>query len=320
MSAQPLDPFLQHLAIERGLSPRTVTAYRRDLTGFLATAVKLGILPANTQPVDLARLSGQRPLIRAHLAELRRDGRCRATVARHLASIRALYRFLLLSGVVTDVPANLTEGRAGRERRLPRDLNEQLVERLLALPDVTTPRGRRDLAMLELIYGTGLRLAELIGLDFDDVDLGDGRLRVFGKGSRERMLPLLGCADEALRAYLAGHLAPTDWRDLQDGILPRHLAGKPLFEGRVGKRIARRTVQQRLEHYGRKLLGLSGVSPHTLRHSFATHLLDGGAGIRIVQELLGHRHLATTQIYTHLSRARLRDAFLQAHPRARRKD
>ena len=320
MSARSLDPFLQHLAIERGLSPRTVSAYRRDLTGFLATAVETGVLPADARPVDLARLSGQRLLVRTHLAKLRHHGRSRATVARHLASIRALYRFMLLSGVVTDVPTNLTEGRGGRERRLPRDLNEQLVERLLALPDISTPRGRRDLAMLELIYGTGLRLAELIGLDFDDVDLGDGRLRVFGKGSRERVLPLLGCADQALRAYLAAQLAPTDWRDLQDGILPRHLAGKPLFEGRVGKRIARRTVQKRLEHYGRKLLGLSGVSPHTLRHSFATHLLDGGAGIRIVQELLGHRHLATTQIYTHLSRARLRDAFLKAHPRARRKD
>ncbi len=320
MSLQPLDPFLQHLAIERGLSPRTVAAYRRDLTGFFATAVKMGVLPANVRPVDLERLSGQRLLVRAHLAKLRRDGRSRATVARHLASIRALYRFLQLSGVVTDIPANLTEGRGGRERRLPRDLNEQLVERLLALPDITTPRGRRDLAMLELIYGAGLRLAELTGLDFDHIDLSDGRLRVLGKGNRERLLPLLGCADQALRAYLAARLAATDWRDLQDGILPRHLAGKPLFEGRVGKRIAHRTVQQRLEHYGRKLVGLSGVSPHTLRHSFATHLLDGGAGIRIVQELLGHRHLATTQIYTHLSRARLRDAFLKAHPRARRKD
>ena len=161
--------------------------------------------------------------------------------------------------------------------------------------------------MLELIYGAGLRLAELTGLDYDDIDLSEGRLRVLGKGNRERLLPLLGCADQALRAYLAARLAPNDWRDLQDGILPRNLVGKPLFEGRVGKRIAHRTVQQRLEHYGRKLVGLSGVSPHTLRHSFATHLLDGGAGIRIVQALLGHSCISTTSIYARTSTKRIRE-------------
>jgi integrase/recombinase XerD len=145
-------------------------------------------------------------------------------------------------------------------------------------------------------------------------------VKVLGKGRKERLLPLCGCADEALRGHLARRLDPVDWLAVQDGRLTRELADRPVFEGRPGRRIARRTVQQRVARYAGELAGLAGVSPHTLRHSFATHLLDGGAGIRVVQELLGHSHLTTTQVYTHLSRTQVRDAFQRAHPRARKKD
>ena len=317
MPAPVLKAFLDHLAHERELSPRTVEAYRRDLEVFLADAREIGVLPEDMKMDDLAALSGNRALIRAHLAGLRKAGRSRATVDRHLASIRAFYRYLQLRGLVESVPDNLLHGRGGRERKLPRDLSAELIEALLALPDGATARGRRDRALLEMIYGLGLRLAELVGLDFDAIDLADGRVTVLGKGDKQRQLPLLGCADEALRDYLGGRIDPTDWRDLQDGLLPRELAGRPLFEGRPGRRIARRTVQDRVRRYATELAGLSGVSPHTLRHSFATHLLDGGAGIRIVQELLGHSHLTTTQVYTHLSWARLQAVFRRAHPRAR---
>jgi len=314
-----LKPFLDYLTIERDLSPRTREHYARDLKQFLATATELGLIPAEPTADDWPDLA-QRGLVRTHLARLRRLDRSRATVDRHLASIRAFFRWLQLTDRIDHLPEDLVTSRGGRERKLPVVLNEQLLEQLVTLPDPSTDRGRRDRALFEVIYGLGLRLAETVGLDLGDVDLVDGRVKVLGKGRKERLLPLCGCADEALRAYLEGRLDPTDWRAVQDGRLTHELAARPVFEGRPGRRIARRTVQQRVAHHAGELAGLAGVSPHTLRHSFATHLLDGGAGIRVVQELLGHGNLATTQIYTHLSRSQVREAFQQAHPRAHKKD
>ncbi len=314
-----LQPFLDHLAVERGLSVRTREHYARDLTAFLATATELGAVPVDCGPADWPDLA-RRGLVRAHLARLRRLDRSRATVDRHLASIRAFFRWLQLTGRIATLPDDLTAGRGGRERRLPVMLGEQLVERLLAAPDPATARGRRDRALLEMIYGLGLRLSEVVGLDLGDLDLIDGRVEVEGKGGKERLLPLCGAAADALDDHLAGRLDPADLLALRDGRPGRELARRPVFEGRPGRRIAPRTVQQRVAHHATELAGIAGVSPHTLRHSFATHLLDGGAGIRIVQELLGHGHLATTQIYTHLSRSAVREAFLRAHPRARHQD
>lgn len=314
-----LKPFLDHLAVERGLSPRTREHYARDLAAFLATAVRLGMVPAEPGPEDWPSLA-RAGLVRAHLADLRRRRRSRATVDRHLASIRAFFRWLELSGRITAMPADLAASRGGSERKLPTVLGEQLLDQLLTLPVTSTPRGRRDRALLEMIYGLGLRLSEVVGLDLGAIDLVDGQVRVLGKGGKERRLPLCGAADGALRDHLAGALAPAQWLAMQDGRLTRELARRPVFEGRPGRRIARRTVQHRVACYAVELAGLAGVSPHTLRHSFATHLLDGGAPIRVVQELLGHGHLTTTQIYTHLSRTQVREAFQRAHPRARRKD
>jgi site-specific recombinase XerC len=317
MKSDPLQPFLDHLAVEKAASPRTVEAYRRDVTLFLRSAVQSGLVPERWQAKDWPRLENQRELVRDHLAFLREEGRCKGTVARHLASIRAFYRYLRLTGAVTVIPENLAWGRGGRERKLPRDLTEECLAGLLRLPDPQTARGRRDRALLEMIYGLGLRLAEVVGLDLRHLDWPGERVRVLGKGNKERVLPLIGCVAEALTDYLRERLEPTDWLDLRDGTLCAALGVLPVFEGRPGRRISRRTVQQRLRHYAEQLAGLTGVSPHVLRHSFATHLLDGGAGIRIVQELLGHQHLATTQIYTHLSRAQLQQIFQKAHPRAK---
>ena len=317
MTRDGLLTFSQYLRIERGLSPRTVEAYGRDVGRFLVTALSLGVLDDPNDAGQWSRLDGQKDLLRSHLARLRQNDYRLSTLDRHLAAIRAFYRFLLLHRIVQSPPPNLRAGRAGREKRLPRDLTVELVTDLLALPDAGQERGRRDLALLEMIYGLGLRLAEVVGLNLGDLDFPGEKVLVRGKGSRERILPLAGQARSALEGYLAGRLDPDAWFSLQDGIVPRGLAGQPIFLGRPGRRISRRTVQHRVAHFAGKLAGLAGVSPHTLRHSFATHLLEGGAGIRIVQELLGHRNLSTTQIYTHLDRSRLRAAFDQAHPRAR---
>ncbi len=317
MSDPVLAPFLDHLSGERALSPRTVEAYGRDVAAFLATAIDLGVVEAPGGADQWPKLEGQRGLVRAHLARLRRDDRRLTSLDRHLAGIRSFYRYLKLTGRVETVPPNLTAGRGGRERKLPRDLTVDLAGRLLELPDPATARGRRDRALLEMIYGLGLRLAEVTGLDLGDLDVPGGRVRVLGKGAKERILPLGGLALEALAAYLEDRLEPGAWLDVRDGRVRGELARTPVFEGRPGRRIGRRTVQDRVTRYAAELAAGSGVSPHTLRHSFATHLLEGGAGIRVVQELLGHRNLATTQIYTHLGRGRLREAFDAAHPRAR---
>jgi site-specific recombinase XerC len=313
VSADPLQPFLDHLAHERGLSRRTVSAYGRDVRAFLDTARERGAIDG----VDLSGLDDARDVVRVHLARLRREGKQVRSVDRKLAAVRCFYRYLETTGVVEVVPANLRRGRGGRERTLPRDLTVELAAELVEAPDPATDRGRRDRALLEMIYGLGLRLAEVVGLDLGDLDLPAGRVRVLGKGDRERILPLGGCAAAALAAYLGQRLEPAVWQDLRDGRPRGDDARRPVFEGRHGRRIGRRTVQQRVAHHAGRVAGTAGISPHTLRHSFATHLLEGGAGIRVVQELLGHRNLTTTQIYTHLGRGRLRAAFEGAHPRAR---
>jgi site-specific recombinase XerC len=315
-AADPLQPFLDYLRHERGMSPRTVDSYGRDVRHFLQTAVSFGVLSEPPGRGTWGGLENQRGLIRGHLAQMRRQKRRLTTVDRHLASIRCFYGFLQTLGLVERMPDNLRAGRGGRERRLPRDLNVELAARLIEAPDTGTPRGRRDRAMFELLYGLGLRLAEMVGLNLGDLDFPSGRLKVLGKGAKERVLPLGGCAETALREDLGARLEPALWLDVQDGTVRGAAAQQPVFEGRRGRRIAHRTVQARVSHYAQELAGVAGVSPHTLRHSFATHLLDGGAGIRVVQELLGHQNLSTTQIYTHLGRGRLREAFDAAHPRA----
>jgi integrase/recombinase XerC len=316
-----LDSFCRHLEIEKNASPRTVQAYRRDADAYLQRLQEVGHVDCATDPEVWRVIAEKKTVLRDYLAGLHRMKRQPATIARQSASIRAFYRFLFLNGWITRIPDHLLGGRIStRQRKLPKHLTEQMMNDLLALPDTTRAKGLRDQALLEMIYGLGLRLSEVVGLDLGALDLGAERVTVLGKGNKQRLLPLMGKPAKALMAYLASRLEAVDMLALQDGTLSRSLAGQPVFTGRRMQRIAPRTVQYMVSRYTSGLAGTNGISPHSLRHAFATHLLDHGAGIRVVQEMLGHEHLVTTQIYTHLSRTKLQQAYMQAHPRADKKD
>lgn len=288
-----VDTLQVHLAGERGLSAHTVAAYDRDVRQLAGFCASFAIAtPAEVTPLVLRRF----------LAELARQGYARASLTRKAASVRALFALLAARGQVdSDPAAGLATGRAGRS--LPRVLRTDEVVRLLSVPDAT-PRGLRDRALLEFLYASGARVSEVVGLDDDALDLVAPSARLFGKGGRERMVPL----GEPVRAALARWL--TDGRPVL--VAART---KVVFCDPAGRRLDPRTVRRVVERCG-AMAGLSRVTPHTLRHSYATHLLEGGADLRSVQELLGHAALATTQIYTHVSREQLRSAYEHAHPRA----
>jgi integrase/recombinase XerC len=288
--------FLGELAGARGASPHTMRAYGKDLDEFLAFLERRGI--------DDARAVTPRTL-RSFLVELDERGLARTSVQRKLSSVRSFFKFLIKRG---DLEAHPSLGlRAGRQRkRLPRTLEVGEVEALLATPDVATSTGLRNRALLECMYSAGTRAAETVGMNRSDLDLRRGVVRVRGKGRKERLAPLGSYAVAALEAYLA------------DPARPRHpgAARDAVFLNPRGGRLTTRTLGRIVE---RAVLaaGLKrNATPHTLRHSFATHLLDRGADLRAVQELLGHAHLVTTQIYTHVSIERLRAVYEKAHPRA----
>jgi site-specific recombinase XerC len=285
--------YLDHLAHERRLSPHTVAAYRRDLDAFAR------ILAAERRPRPQVT-DFDRPAVSAFLRETATGGLSARTAGRRLAAVRGLARFLTLHGWLAADP-----GQGLRSPRLPKPLPRVLpaVELAAALDGIGSGewRGARDRAVIEVLYSTGIRLAELVALDDEDVDLKAGIVRVMGKGGRERLAVLGQAAVAAIDAYRS--------------VRPR---GQPaLFRGPGGRRLSRRSVQRLVQT---RLSGIARglkVSPHMLRHSFATHLLDRGAPIREVQELLGHASIASTQIYTHVTPARLRDVYARAHPRAR---
>ncbi|MGC8873090.1 MAG: tyrosine recombinase XerC [Chloroflexia bacterium] len=280
--------FLISLEVEKGYSPHTIDAYRSDLEAFGAFLAEQGFAP---EQVD--RLTGRSYLRRlqdAHLAP--------ATIARKLAALRSFYAFLVREGVVDSHPLRGL-GTPKQPRRLPRALSVDETVALLSAPDVRTPRGLRDRAILELLYASGLRVGELVRIDLDVIDWGRHEVRVVGKGGRMR-LALAGLpAFRALRAYIRygrPHLA-------------RDPSCRALFLNRLGGRLSDRSVRALVSAYAR-LAGLEGdVTPHTLRHTFATHLLEGGADLRIVQELLGHARLTTTERYTHVSLRHLREVY-----------
>lgn len=292
--------FLDHLRVERGLSPHSLAAYRRDLQlygAYLAAAGIDGPLQAGSD--DLA---GFVAWIRQRRTA---NGKpfASSTIARTLVAVRGLHRFLVREGLATvDPSVEVTGPRA--QRPLPKALPLAHVERLLAAPVGEDPPALRDRAMLEVLYGGGLRISELIGLDVDDVDLEQGTVRCFGKGRRERIVPLGRPARSAAEAWLVrGRPAFTP-------------SSAALFCNTRGGRLTRQGAWKVVKRHG-EAAGLGGkVSPHTLRHSFATHLLDNGADVRVVQELLGHASVNTTQVYTMVSRAHLRAIYERAHPRA----
>ena len=308
--------FVAHLRDERGLSLHTVAAYRRDATQFLRFAGRAGVTdPAAVEPL----------LLRRFLALQRTRGLAAASIARKGAALRALFRFLARRGLVAEDPA-AGLGVPRGPRRLPVVLKARQVDRLLAGPRPVDPVGLRDRAVLELLYATGIRVGELCGLRLDDVDLAADTVRVLGKGAKQRVVPFGEPARAALLAYLAGgrsamlpeqaaaRLASRSARQVPEREAP---AGREaLFFNRRRRPMTQRDVRGMLERYRVAAGAPAGTSPHTLRHSFATHLLEGGADLRAVQELLGHVALTTTQTYTHVSNERLRRVYEQAHPRA----
>ena len=299
-----IDRFLRAMVAEKGASPLTVKSYREDLqqlAEFLASAGCRS--PGDASSAILRRFAGG----------LHAAGYAPATVARKLASTRSFYAFGQREGWMRTNPAKPIRGPR-RARKLPKFLTGGEIGKLLAAPQAKQPGGLRDLAILELMYSAGVRVAELVGLDDADLDLRGGSVRVRGKGRRERLGIVGSHARRAVEAWIAARLQqprpPSSGR-----LLPS--TKTPLFTNRLGSRLSVRGVARLLEKH-LATAGLTGrASPHTLRHSFATHLLDAGADIRSVQELLGHKSLVTTQIYTHVTTTRLLDAFEKAHPRAR---
>ncbi len=293
-----VDRFLRYLTAEKGASPLTIKSYREDLL----------------QLEEFLRSAGCRtpaeatsPLLRRFAAGLHAAGYAPATVARKLASLRSLYAFGQREGWVRANPAKPLRSPR-RARKLPKFLTGEEIARLLAAPQTAAAGGLRDRAILELMYSAGVRVQELVNLDDGDLDLRNATVRVRGKGRRERLGIVGSHARGAVRAWLATRPAAAAGR----GTGPQ-----PLFTNKFGRRLSVRGVGRMLEKH-LAVAGLTGrASPHTLRHSFATHLLDAGADIRSVQELLGHKSLVTTQIYTHVTTSRLLDAFDKAHPRAR---
>jgi integrase/recombinase XerD len=277
------------------LAPRTVEAYRRDLT---ALAAWLGRSPAQATREELER----------YLADLRADGLAGTTIARRLAAIRSFFRHQLLIGAREDNPAAEIDSPR-RTRRLPRTLSAGEAERLVEAARGTTPRAFRDQALVELLYGAGLRVSEAVGLDRGGVDLHARLVRPLGKGEKERVVPIGRSAVEALRRYLARGRPHLDRRHRPELFL--NAQGGPLT--RAGVFLILRGLAEKAG------LDPTRVHPHLLRHSFATHLLEGGADLRSVQEMLGHADLATTELYTHVTDRRRREAYFAAHPHARRR-
>jgi site-specific recombinase XerD len=294
--AGAVDLLVDHLAHERGRRPNTVAAYRRDATDLARTCAGWGV----DHPGEVELLT-----LRRYLADLAERGYARATVARRASVLRSWFALLRRRGVVARDPATLLASPK-QGRHLPRVLRVDEVDRLLAVPDATTPIGLRDRALLELLYASGARVSEACSLDLGALDLPQGQVRLFGKGAKERIAPLGEPAVDALRDYVAAGRPALLGERASDALLLNTRGG------RLGPRDARTAVERAATR-----AGLGHVTPHTLRHSFATHLLECGADVRVVQELLGHASLATTQRYTHLSRGRLREVHAAAHPRAR---
>lgn len=293
--SRALREYLNYLSVERGSSPNTVAAYGRDLARYIDWLAGERITRAD----DVTRADIER-----HMAALGEVGLAPASLERAASAIKGLHRFMVAEGMCDELPtADFPLPK--KPSRLPDVLSREQAAALLDQPFAKTPAGLRDRAILEVLYGCGLRASELVGLDRRCVLLADEVLRVFGKGSKERLVPILGTAADSLADYLDHG---------RDGLVGR-TPTPAVFLNVHGGRLSRQSVHAICEKYGR-LVGISGLHPHTLRHSFATHLLEGGCDLRAVQELLGHSDISTTQIYTHVDRSHIRRVYLAAHPRA----
>ena len=290
-----VDRYLRHLEVERNASPNTVRAYSADLARYLEWAER-----QNTDPFTLTHRQ-----MRGYLAELDRAGYARRTIARRLSAVRSLFAFLVTEGLLASDPSTVL-ATPKVPARLPKVVPANELKALLDAPDPATPTGLRDRAVLELLYATGARVSELSGLHLGDLDLAQGQVRLMGKGSKERIVPIHHAAIARLRAYLADGRPELRTERSEDWVL---LSAR-------GNRLSADAIRRLFKRYLREVGGPGSLSPHAMRHTFATHLLEAGADLRTVQELLGHVALSTTQIYTHLSMKRLQDVHRGAHPRA----
>jgi integrase/recombinase XerC len=314
MTSQLRD-FLEYLRLNRNASAHTSAAYESDLTQFFGfTAQSRGVAVEALEPphLDLGA-------IRAFMADLYRQGHARTSVARKLSALRAFSRYLRREGWIENDPAALAVGPK-REQKIPAHLSVDEMSRLLEMPDVSTALGRRDRAILELFYASGLRLSELVSLDLEEVNLRARMVRVMGKGAKERLVPFNNTTEDSIRVWLADRnsLRTSDrGKSRNEGPKPK-IQREPLFVNFRGARLTGRSVQRLVARYVAACSTRFGISPHALRHSFATHLLERGADLRAIQELLGHVQLSTTQRYTHVNSAQLLDVYRKAHPRAKR--
>jgi integrase/recombinase XerC len=314
---------LQCLSLNRNASVHTVRAYESDLSQLLAhVATTAGIKRGALTPAHLDRAA-----IRSFLGELHKRGQARASAARKLAATRTFLRYLRREGLIDDDPGAMV-ATPKRDIRMPAHLSEQEMVALIGAASEATPLGRRDRAILELFYASGLRLSELVGLDLDHVNLSGRMSRVLGKGGKQRLVPFNTSAAKAIRAYLNDREAIVRGTARQDGQEgkgrrsgPSSLSRQsrlrhPLFVNYRGGRLTVRSVDRLVRRYVAATSARMGISPHALRHSFATHLLQRGADLRAIQELLGHAQLSTTQRYTHVNAAQLLEVYKKSHPRA----
>jgi len=299
--------FADFLALNRNASAHTVEAYRADVEQYLDCVARLrGRTAENLVPADLDLTS-----VRAYLGELHKWGQARASAARKLSALRAFGRYLRREHVVDSEPAALAASPR-REQKMPAHLTVEEMERLLAMPDGATPLGRRDRAILELFYASGLRLSELAGANLEDLNLSGRMIRVMGKGRKERLIPFNAQTASAIKAMLLDHAEFA-------GKIRRRGEKSPLFLSLRASRLTTRSIDRVVRQHVKTAAITTGISPHALRHTFATHLLQAGADLRSIQELLGHAQLTTTQRYTHLDVGRLMTVYREAHPRAKKK-
>jgi integrase/recombinase XerC len=293
--------FLDYLTYERNVSPNTIDAYRSDLESFV-TFLCNDYLTLGRDQLDFARVDHLS--VRSYLAHLGKRKLTRSSMARHLSAMRSFFKYMVREGVVEANPAR-SVATPRKEKHLPAVMQPSDVALLLEQPDTSTPLGVRDAAWLELLYASGLRVGELVSIDVDDLELRAKLVKVHGKGSKERIVPFGSKAEAALQAWLA----------IRGGIA-RDADEQAVFVNYRGKRITTRSVERLFDGYITKAALSAGISPHALRHSFATHLLNAGADLRGIQELLGHSSLSTTQKYTHLNDWQLIAVYKKAHPRA----
>jgi integrase/recombinase XerC len=295
-----LNDFKRYLEIERHASQYTLRNYLHDLRHFINYAVKENI--ATLEDVDI-------PLLRRYIASLLEEGYEKSSIARKLSALRSFYSYLIQVNIIAKNPL-LTISSPKLTKRLPAFLSSDEVNKLIMTPDISTPLGMRDKAMLELLYASGLRVSEIASLDIVNVNLEEREVRVLGKGSKERITLMGKPAVNAIDCYL---------REGRPKLIGQR-STDALFLNRYGRRLSKRSIQQTLSRYATAAGFTKRVFPHMIRHSFATHLLDGGADLRVVQELLGHVSLSTTQIYTHVTQTQARKVYLASHPRAKKRE